>query len=91
MTQEEFVAIFEDDEIDDEIDFDWTGDNAVQGLLIIGKYIKDRDLICGAEHDIIYSVTMEEVVKAGITLADATTLRKLNWMLHCHSYLACYV
>ena len=77
MNYEEFEKIFDSE------DTDWTGDNALQGLLIISKYInhKDNDLIVAAEHDIIYSVSIEDIIEAGITEEDVKQLRKLNWMI----------
>ena len=89
MTEEELIDILKSEDIKT----NWTGDNALQGLLIIAKYIdqKKRDLICGAGHDIIYSVDVDEIIKAGITKEDAIELRKLNWMTQDDYYLACFV
>jgi hypothetical protein len=88
MTQERFVEIMEGD-----CDGDWDGDNAVQGLEIIAKYIspKETDIICGAGHDIIWSVNIDQIIEKGITEEDAVKLRELNWMVEDESYLACYV
>ena len=78
---------------DDKIETNWKGDNAFKGLKIIEKYMSsdEHDLIAGANHDIIYSVNVEEIVVAGITEEDTIALRSLNWMLEDDSYLACYV
>ena len=69
----------------------WKGDNGLQGLIIISKYMKpDDDVLTGAGHDIIYSVGVQELLDGGITEEDATKLRNLNWMIQ-DDYLACYV
>jgi hypothetical protein len=71
----------------------WEGDNAIQGLKIIEKYIDPQktNLIQGAEHDIIWSVDVDELIEAGITEHDAEELRRLNWIVQDDGYLACYV
>lgn len=70
----------------------WEGDNAFQGLQIIAKYINpaEEDIIQAAEHDIIYSVDLEEIIKAGLTKEDAIALRNLGWMEQ-DGGLACFV
>ena len=86
MTEEKFIKIFENE------DTDWTGDNAFQGLTIIAKYINplENDIICGADHDVMYSVDVNELIEAGIIEEDAKNLRKLNWMIT-EGYLECFV
>ena len=72
----------------------WDGDNAVQGLIIIAKYlpVKNNELLCGAEHDIIYSVDTKKILDAGLTEEDAIELRNLNWMIETDvDSLACFV
>ena len=44
ITREELETIF-----DRETKSDWSGDNAFQGLTIISKYIKDKDILCAAD------------------------------------------
>ena len=86
MNSEELDKIFDD------IDSAWEGDNAMQGLLIIGKYFdKSKSLICAAEHDIIYSVSVSDILKAGLTEEDAQQLAKLNWSLDEYGCLSCFV
>lgn len=68
---------------------DWKGDNAFQGLVIINKYLSEEG-IAGAEHDIIFSVEVEDLLDAGLNKKDALNLRDLNWMIK-DDYLACYV
>lgn len=85
MEREELEKIFEDTESK------WDGDNAFQGLIIIRKYFPDKDIICGADHDIIYSVDVDDMLEAGLSEKDAIALRKLNWMLHDGDCLACFV
>jgi len=84
MELSEFNKIFENE------DTEWEGDNAIQGLLIIQKYIPNKG-IEAAEHDIIYSVSADDLVEAGITTEDAESLRKLNWMIYDGFYMACFV
>jgi len=87
MTEERFVEIMENDNYD----VDWKGCNVISGLKIITKYLPDKG-IEGAEHDIVYSVMISEILEAGITEEDAIRLRKLNWMIDDNSEgLACFV
>ena len=50
------------------------------GLVIISKYLPGKDLT-GADHDIIYSVEVLELVEAGITEEEVVMLRDLHWMI----------
>ena len=84
MKLEEFEEVFKNE------DADWEGDNAWQGLNIIAKYLPKETLICGADYDIIYSVGVEELVDAGITIEDTEKLRRLSWMID-EECLACLV
>lgn len=70
----------------------WEGDNGLIGLNIIAKYFpsKKTDILCGADHDIIYSVGVKELLDGGITEEDAKALRDINWMIQ-DDYMACYV
>ena len=88
MTKEEFIAMFDDEGSPT----GWEGDNAYQGLEIIRKYIPKKTVICGADHDIIYSVDVDDLIEAGITKEDAEKLRNLNWMVEeeCDC-MACFV
>ena len=66
-------------------------DNAFLGLQIIRKYLPTGG-IEGADHDVIYSVGVEELIEAGITVEDAIELRDINWMIDADAEcLACYV
>ncbi len=88
MDREEIEKIFEESESK------WKGDNAFQGLQIISKYFdpKKKEILCAAEHDVIYSVDIDDILKAGITKEDAETLAKLNWMIEDEfDCLACFV
>lgn len=86
MTFKEFNKILNQDNTGD-----YSGDNALQGLNIIAKYFKnDEDILTGADHDIIYSVSVDDLIKAKVTEEDARALRWLNWMIE-DEYLACYV
>lgn len=88
MNQDEFKRV-----IDAALEAaDWEGDNAIQGLKIIEKYMPTSTLICGADHDIIYSVDIDELIDAGITLEDVKALGNLNWGdLEGAGCMACYV
>lgn len=83
MKQERLQQIF------DETDAKWQGDNAWKGLQILSKY--SDSLIEGAGHDIIYSVDVDKIVDK-ITEEDAISLRKLNWMIdEDNECFACFV
>ena len=71
---------------------DWNGDNAIQGLLLIGKYIdyKTTDILTSASHDKIDSVSVEDAISAGMTEQDFRELAGLNWMIE-GDYLSCFV
>ncbi len=84
MTEERLEQIFE------EVNSKWEGDNAFEGLCIIRKYIKEDDVLCGADHDVIYSVTVPEILAAGLTEDDAQKLAMLNWSIS-EGYFSCFV
>lgn len=88
ITKDEFIQAFEAND-----STDWKGDNAFQGLQIIAKYINpaEKDLICGAGHDQIHSVRLDDICKAGITIEDVKALRKLNWSIEDGEWLSCFV
>lgn len=88
MERERLVEILRDEEID--IIFP-DGCNVFSGLGIITKYLPKKG-VEGAEHDIIYSVDINELAEAGITEEDAKQLRIWNWMYYedCDC-LACFV
>jgi hypothetical protein len=91
ITEERFLEIMQDDESSFAVD--WKGDNAIQGLQIIAKYMDPsvHTLIEGAGRDVIWSVNVEDLVKADITEEDVIALRKLNWVVDDDTYLACFV
>lgn len=82
LTMDEFIDIM------DETESDWDGDNAFKGLVILSKYT--TNLVQAAEHDKIWSISVEEIVELGITKEDVIKLGKLNWMIEEDS-LACFV
>lgn len=82
ITREEIEQIFDD------VDSNWEGDNAFQGLQILSKYT-DK-LIQGAGHDTIYSIDIDDVIELGITKEDVTKLSLLNWMIE-EDCFACFV
>lgn len=83
MTRDEMFEIFKNNDFKD-----WEGDNALKGLIIISKYTP-RAIQC-AEHDIIYSESINEFIEKGITEEDCIQLRKLNWHID-NDCLAHYV
>lgn len=88
MTRERLNEIFEN------VNAKWEGDNALQGLIILSKYIdaKKKSILQAADHDIIYGPDIDKILEAGLTEEDADQLRQLNWMLDddCDS-LSCFV
>ena len=83
MTRAEFDEIFKN------TGAKWDGDNAFKGLKILVKYTDN--LIVGADHDVIYSIGVDDLIERGITQNDCHKLRKLNWMINDDYYLACFV
>jgi hypothetical protein len=67
----------------------WEGDHAFEGLKILSKYTSN--LIQGADHDIIYSESVQHLINYGITEEDCKKLRSFNWMIHSEYCLACFV
>lgn len=86
MTEERFLEIMESNiaDIPEEC-------NVFLGLKIITKYCP-KDGIEGASHDVVFSVSVDKLLKAGITEDDVIELRKLNWMIDEYNEgLACFV
>lgn len=84
ITREKLEQIFE------ETESNWEGDNAFKGLQILYQYTDN--LIQGAEHDIIYSISIDEIIELGITDDHCYQLRLLNWMVDSDcDCLACFV
>ncbi len=88
MTEEKFIELMKEDSSGS-----WKGDNALQGIQIIAKYIDPakKSIIQGAGHDVIWCSDISDLIEAGITEEDVAKLRGLNWMLEDDSYLACFV
>jgi len=92
MDIDKIQELFNNDEFEDGgIERDWTGDNAMQGLMIIAKHVdyKNKKIICGAGHDEMYSVGIEDM--PNITEDEVMELVRLNWCLDEDNYLSCYV
>lgn len=73
-TVEQLSAIFE-------LDFPYVpsvGCKVFCGLKIITKYLPNAG-IEAADHDIVWSVSFDDIVKANITVADSLKLRLLRW------------
>ena len=76
MTQQEFEKIFEET-----VRVNQTN-GFFKGLQIIYKYIKDRkDIITGAEHDVVYSVDVDDLLNEDIRIEDTIELAKLGWLV----------
>lgn len=77
-TIEHIEKIFDEDS---DIESEWKGDNAFQGLQILAKYMNplEKDLICGADHDVIYGPNVYDLIANGMTEEDVEKLAKLNW------------
>lgn len=75
------------EEIFEETDSDWEGDNAFKGLLILSKYTDN--LLRGASHDMICGPSIDDVIEK-LTEEDAIELRKLNWMFE-EDCFCCFV
>lgn len=86
MNREELYKIFENE------DAEWEGDNALEGLNILSKYFSGQTVLQAAEHDIIYSVSIDDALDAGLTENDAKRLSIINWMLDDdNDCFACFV
>ncbi len=89
MTADRFREIMNDEEI--ETIFPEKENNFFRGIKIIGKYLP-KDCIAGADHDVVFSADVNDIVKAGITEGEALELRKINWHLDNDAdCLACFV
>ena len=88
MEREEFERIVGNEKFSTTFK-DLKKDNALVGLNIIAKYLPTKG-IEASEHDKIYSVYVDEILEAGITVEDAKYLRAINWMIDEDS-LACFV
>lgn len=88
MTEERFIEIFEpEDYTPCKVS---TRDKAYKGLQIIAKYM-DPDkhyIIVACEHDMLYSVQMEELIESGITEEDVMLLENLGWQFENETQLA---
>lgn len=74
MDYEKFEEIMEEDiPYKEGID-----DGVIQGILLMRKYVPDTR-IEGADHDVIYSIDIDDLIDAGITEDDVLTLNKMGW------------
>lgn len=88
MTEEQLEEMMSNEDVKAK----WEGDNALQGFMIIGKYIdfKKHTILEAAGHEIVYGPSLSDLAEAGITEEDVKELRRLNWMSEDGS-LACFV
>lgn len=84
---ENFKDIMEQDY---ETDYDRKGCDVFDGLAIMRQYV-NNDLIVAADHDIVYSVEIQELIDGGINLGDVVQLGKLGWHVSEFDTLAHYV
>ena len=77
MTYEEFEEIMESDFSCSKTDRDCS---IFLGLLIIREFLPKAG-IEAAQHDIVFSVGVDELIEAGITKEKAGDLRRLGWMI----------
>jgi choline kinase len=83
MTKEEFIEIFEEEEYEEY--------NFFESLLLLKKYTK-KDVIEGAEHDIVYGPDIEELIENDISKEEVIQLRRFGWMVSENGeYLSHYV
>ncbi len=76
MTRERFIKLMEITKTERE----FVGCKIFAGLKIITKYVP-KEGIEAVGHDIVYSSSIDDLLLAGITEEEVTTLRKLNWMV----------
>jgi len=62
---------------------------ALLGLNLIARYLP-KSGVEAANHDVIYSVSVDELLEAGLTKEDAKELRDMNWMIE-EDHFACFV
>lgn len=85
ISEERFEEIMEDNRVN------YEGDNALQGLNIIQKYVdSDKKVIKGASHTVIFSLDIKVLIEKGIIEEDVKKLRQLDWVIQ-DGYLAIYL
>jgi hypothetical protein len=84
ITEEEFEEIMEAEDYDSSSDVDGN----LEGLIIQSKYFDN--VVCGADHDIVYGCDIDGLIEKGITKEDVILLRKYGWHTQ-DGYLACFV
>lgn len=85
MTKEEIIEIFENVESS----YKEKIDSTFIGLSIISKY--SNYVIQGANHDVIWSEDIDNLIDADITNEDIRELASLGFFIEDGSYLAKYV
>ncbi len=87
ITEERFLELMEEDTAD----IKNIPDNAMEGLLVIQRYMPDKCILQGAQHDIIYGPNIDDLIEAGIIEDDVKYLRRMNWHVEDDTYLSCFV
>lgn len=85
MTKEEIIEIFNNINID----HSYENDSTFVGLSIIAKY--SNYVIQGANHDVIWSEDIDNLIDADITKEDIIELANLGFHIEDGEYLAKYV
>jgi len=65
------------------------GDSTFLGFQIISKYTKN--IVQGAGHDIVYSISIDEIIELNVTDEDLIELAKMNWFINDGEGLASFV
>lgn len=85
ITREKFDEIFERTSINATL----SGDTAFKGLQILSNYT--NHLIQAAEHDMIFSISVDELIELEITEEDVIKLARLNWLISEYDNLFSFV
>lgn len=65
-------------------------DNVLLGLLLLSKYCKKKTII-SADVDVVYSISLDDAIYAGIKDEDIIQLAKLNWTIDEFDGFACFI
>lgn len=88
LNREDFEELFNDESIETER----SSTDDLDGLNLMAKYFPGKGIIGGADHDMIYGPTVNDLIEADITKDDVIQLVKWNWLLSEDSdYLYHYV
>jgi len=78
LNEEQFVEIINDKKAYDREDY--KGKNGILiGLQIVEKYLPNDGI--EADHDIVFSADVKDLIKAGITIEDVESLNHHGWFV----------